>query len=83
MSAIDKLWGTHEQYRELSAWLTDNAPGMLGFMGRPSDTADTGLRGASIALFPMEADAWLLDNCPLEWATDQIREMYGAEVSDE
>ena len=79
MSAIEKIWGTHEQYRELRGWLEENKPEYLVHMGWPSSPNETGMRDASIALFPAEADQYLMDNYPNLWLIDQIIDQYGGE----
>lgn len=76
MAAIDKIYGTHEQSKELREWLTKNKPEFLPSMYPHEDYPED---NCTISNFSEDEDNWLLENCPLEWVTDYIKEQYGME----
>lgn len=75
MAAIDKLYASHDEHRELVDWLTENAPAMLRSV-RPIEPQVHVKVTHAAAQFTQEQDMYLLVHCPLKWATDQIREQY-------
>ena len=74
MAAIDKIYGTTDQARELRSWLEQHYPEALGRL-YPVDGYDDADR--PISNFLQEQDKWLLENCPLSWVVDRIKEQYG------
>ena len=70
MAAIDKIYGTPEQHRELTRWLESSRPDLQPFLYPEPVTM------GPISNFPTWADRWLLDNCPLEWVITRIRDQY-------
>ena len=72
MAAIEKIWANRDQYYELVSWLELNNPECLNFVASEFISPDR-----SVALFPEYVDMWLLDNCPLNWLTEQIKTQYG------
>lgn len=76
MAAVEKLYGTHEQYKEFRGWCYENKPDALEYFYL-WDTDDKFEH--VICLFPSEIDEWMLDHCPLEWVTRQIKFQYGIE----
>lgn len=78
MAAIEKIYGSSEQFNELQGWLSESNPELLKHLN-PEGNHDA---GAQIALFPEEADIWLLDNCPFQWLVDQIKDQYGDDLDE-
>ena len=77
MAAIDKIYGTTKQYDEFKDWMANNAPQYLNcFYERDGYSEDT-IR--PITNLPEVADMWLLDNCPITWVVERIRNQYGHE----
>lgn len=74
MAAIDKLYATGKQCHQLRMWLYENKPDLVKYLQDDADWDSDKTR--AISMFPQEADKWLLENCPIEWVTDQIREQY-------
>lgn len=73
MASIDKIYGTQAQWDELHAWVERNRPDALrAFYPRP----ETGGPDHALTNFSQETDMWLLENCPLKWVTDRIRQQY-------
>ena len=74
MASIDKIYGTQEQFEDFKAWLLPRKPEWRKYL-----YLDNGYKDIQrpISNFPTECDAWLLDNCPMEWVTDRIKEQYG------
>jgi len=79
MAGIDKIYGTQEQLVELRGWLEMNNPEALDYVAPVErefpHIEGTGIR--SISNFPEKIDVWLLDNCPIEFVTNRIKEQYG------
>lgn len=75
MAAIDKIYGTTEQYDEFYAWCEANKPTLLKYFydrdgyRKPYDRPITN--------FPVWVDKWLLSNCPLGWVVAAIKDQYG------
>lgn len=77
MAAIDKIYGTYSQNVELWDWVQSNAPKYLRYVTEPDaykHLPDNHER--NLSCFSKEADMWLLDNCPMKWVTDRIRQQY-------
>ena len=70
MAAIDKIYGTPSQHGELARWLESNNPALQIFLYPKPMTK------GPVANFPLWADRWLLDNCPLKWVITRIRNQY-------
>lgn len=76
MAAVEKIYGNAEQYREFKAWCAEHKPGALKyFYDWYPEWNDGG--NHPMTNFPTWIDMWLLDNCPITWVTDYIREQYG------
>jgi hypothetical protein len=74
MAAVDKTYGTFEQYKELYVWLKDNAPILIRSMNyAPQNDEKTHY----IAMFSMPDDIFLYYHCPIKWLREQIEESYG------
>lgn len=77
MAAIEKLYGTLEQYDELYNWAKEHNPEILiYFYERPDKPIELGF---AMTLFPIKIDIWLLKNCPIEWVIRDILFQYGEE----
>ena len=74
MSSIEKLFGTHKQYKEFRLWCHENKKEALPYF-YTWDTKDK--EQHIVCLLPEEIDMWLLENCPIEWVINQIKEQYG------
>lgn len=75
MAAIDKIYGTQEQYNELETWLKENNKDALDGL-YPKKAFVQGYRGP-ISNFSREVDLYLLDKCPIKWVTDRIKYQHG------
>jgi len=73
MAAIDKIYGTNEQYDEFYLWTKLHRPSMIGrFYPKngypPQDRPITNLSE--------EDDVWLLNNCNIDWVVARLKEQY-------
>jgi hypothetical protein len=78
MAAIDKIYGSTQEYDEFYTWLREHEPeftkhfyprnGYKNNMSRP------------ITNFPMYVDKWLMANCPIEWVKERILEQYNGNI---
>jgi hypothetical protein len=74
MAAIDKIYGTNDQWQELFRWLANsNRPQYIKYLTNPFDY-EPGIR--TISSFPTVADKWLYKNCPLKWVKESIEFQY-------
>jgi hypothetical protein len=70
MAAIDKIYGSGEQWDQLAEYLAKRKPKFLNRLyPRPE-------KDGPISNFSKEQDMWLLDNCPLEFVVNAICEQY-------
>ena len=79
MAAIDKIYGTYAEGRELADWLGKNYPKLLNYFYDLPDSSDEPF---ALTNFPSWADAWLYDHCPLQWVKDKITEQYNGSPHD-
>ena len=75
MAAIDKIYGTNQEYDEFHAWCAENKPDILKYF-TPRE-AYRYEHNRSITNFPEWADKWLLKNCPISWVVARIKDQYG------
>lgn len=76
MAAIDRIYGTGKQRRELEAWLRANLPEGLEYLY--SDFPDLPEHAErQIANFSVFIDRQLWEKCPLAWVRDRLSEQYG------
>ena len=74
MAAIDKIYGTTEEYDIFHKWAKESRPEILKYFyprngyERPYDRPMTNL--------PEKEDMWLLKNCPIEFVIKRIKEQY-------
>ena len=74
MAAIDKIYGTSEQYDEFHAWCTENnQDALVHFYPRSGYVGEE----RPITNFPERIDMWMLENCPIAWVVARIKEQYG------
>jgi hypothetical protein len=77
MAAIDKIYGTHEQWCELFEFLQrSKRPQYVRFMYRPFGAATPDDQERPITNTPVYVDRWLWDNCPLKFVKARLREVY-------
>lgn len=82
MAAIDKIYGTQEQYDELEAWIKKDAKRRwITKMNKKALSQMYSKEGypkqnRPIAKFSYEVDMWLLNQCPFLWLNHKIREQY-------
>lgn len=78
MAAIDKIYGTYRDHVELYDWMKKNKPEYCQWMRKPEDLSHLyENEERSISNFPESVDMWLLNNCPITWVTDRIKQQYG------
>lgn len=69
MAAIDKIYGTRAEYKELKAWIRKNAPEYLTRIYTWPKSQEIG----PISNFTKAQDSWLYINCPIEWVCTRIK----------
>lgn len=72
MAAVDKLYGSSDEYDIFHKWAKENRPDILKYF-YPRE-GYTGQR--PMTNFPEEIDEWLLENCPLQFVIDGIKDQY-------
>ena len=77
MAAIDKIYGTTEQYDEFKAWLMMEKPEALKYLYVRGDYKPGEQR--VISTFPEKVDMWLLENCPIPFVIKAIKYQYNIE----
>lgn len=75
MAAVDKIYGTKQQYDEFKLWCEKHKPEALDYFYEWKYTND-GLNHA-MTNFPDHIDKWLLNNCPLDYIVNAIKHQYG------
>ena len=79
---MDKIHGTLAQFEELEEWLFENQQQVFCNLGdvirpvTPSDCLFEYNESKEIASFPQEIELWLLDNCPIPWLQDLLKDKY-------
>ena len=79
MAAIDKLYGSREQRRELKRFLMRHRKRAWLKYLYPARTLRPVDGVALIACFPSFVDRWLWKNCTLQFVRDRLEEQYKAE----
>jgi hypothetical protein len=74
MAAIDKIYGTEEQYAEFKKWLKKHKPSAIKYLYMEGGWMPNEER--PISNFPQRIDMWLIENCPIEWVQKRLREQY-------
>jgi hypothetical protein len=82
MAGIDKIYGTQAQYDEFREWLEKNKPDAVDYLSsKVSEQVQYGIDFTpdsirTISNFPESIDMWLLDNCPIEFIRERIKDQY-------
>jgi hypothetical protein len=76
MAAIDKIYGNVNQLNEFVDWLWHNNKKATAYLYKWEDEWIYDDKIHPISNFPQKIDKWLLENCPIEWVIDQIKEQY-------
>ena len=76
MAAVDKIYGTKEQYDEFYQWCEDNYPKALDCFYDWQWEDDL---THPITNFPIEIDGYLVLTCDIDWVVNRIKEQYGVE----
>jgi hypothetical protein len=83
MAAVDKIYGNRWQSEEFKSWCEkNNKPALNYFYYWDWDNLDSD-ENHCITNFPTEIDKWLLDNCPIDWVKEAIKEQYGIKNADD
>ena len=76
MAAADKIYAFEDQREEFYKWCQANKPDALAYFYEwLPDWSDDGLTHV-ITSFPQHVDMWLLEECPIEFVVDRIKEQY-------
>lgn len=75
MAAIDKIYGTIEQYEEFYDWCEENKPEAIEYFYIWDEEWYDG-EYHPMTNFPESIDMWLVENCPIDWVVEAIKEQY-------
>jgi hypothetical protein len=70
MAAIDKIYGSREEWKELRVWLNTNRWDFMKNMYTEPEIS------GPLANFTEEQDKWLWENCPLFFVRNRLKEQY-------
>ncbi len=74
MAAIDKIYGTADEWQQFRDWLEVNNSALIDYLyPKPKE------RGV-ISSFPHSVDGWLILNCDLPFILEQIIDQYELEL---
>ena len=73
MAAVDKIFGTKEEYDEFYDWCRILKPEVLQYF-YPRYEKDSQF---TLTNFPEDVDRWMLKNCDIDWVVERIKEQYG------
>lgn len=76
MAAVDKIYTTKDKRNEFYAWCTENKPDALRYFYDWLWDENDGM-DHPITNFPEKVDMWMLDNCPIGWVVEYIKDQYG------
>lgn len=76
MAGIEKMYGTQEQRESLVSWCKENKPSLLQFVFEERVDSQGTDEINPIARFSENADAYLWDNCPLQFVQECLKEQY-------
>ena len=86
MAAIDKIYGTLEQWMEFVSWIVyeSKRPSLLKYLyyWHTFEKLQNVNDQKPISNFPSWQDKWLLLHCPLTFITDQIRDQYNLKPNE-
>ncbi len=77
MAAIDKIYGTPQQWDMLQAWLVQNNANLIKNMYCRPESGE-----GPLANFDSNQDRYLYLYCPLDFVLDRLREQYKSETLD-
>lgn len=75
MAAIDKIYGTYGEWIDFHSWVANSERPQYCKYFYPTPSYCGGHRGP-LTMFPLRADKWIYENCPLKWVKERIREQY-------
>jgi hypothetical protein len=75
MAAIDKIYGSPQQWEELHSFLLENNPDFIERM-YPKPRSGVG----PISNFDTWQDEWLFKNCPLDWVEERLCEQHSSKI---
>ena len=75
MAAIDKIYGSTEQYDEFYEWCKKHKPEAINYFYPRSGYENDSDR--PITNLPESIDMWLLENCDITYITEFIKDQYG------
>lgn len=78
MAAIDKLYGSREQRRELKRFLMRHRKRAWLRYVYPVRSQQWTSGEAAIAMFPASIDRWLRRHCTLPFVVQRLNEQYGS-----
>jgi len=88
MAAIDKIYGTGEQQRELYYWLKYRKPSLLAdlYFVYPDTLsnihfAEPSAEDVTISNFRYVVDLWLMIHCPIDWVQENLQAQYSDSYS--
>ena len=73
MAAIDKIYGSYEEWCQLFYWIVRSPRPQYARIFYPTPTIDT---IGPILSAPVYADRWLWDNCPFKFVKKRLKVMY-------
>ena len=80
MAAIDKIYGSYDQYMQLRKFLKKNKPEYLDYLYDPPPKEALGV---PLCNFPSHADDWLVKNCTLDFVQEKLELQHGYHSSKE
>lgn len=75
MAAIDKIYGTFDEWCELHHWIACSKRPQYCRYFYP--TVSYGMDRGEILMAPVLVDRWLWDTCPFKWVKKELKKMYG------
>lgn len=74
MAYIDKIYGSRGQWIELEQFLKNNKKSFLNYL-YPCPKEESGNENP-LSNFTLEADMWLIENCPLDFVQERLKEQH-------
>ena len=82
MATADKIYGTREQHKEFYEWCEENFPPAI-HQFYDADAMDKNSKIIPLTNFSYEIDLWMIENCPIEFVQDRLKEQYDYDKLDE
>lgn len=82
MAAIDKIYGTIDDWVELYVWLKKNKPGYIKFL-YDCPSPHSSVKENPITNFPVSADEWIYKNCPIKFVKKGQKSQYSPDTLKE